>query len=78
MICIGFRSREVDVARSDIEDVMGEIVHETSQAVLFHTGIKEQAVWLPKSQIEIHVDDPAPGLVTISAPEWLLIDKGLV
>ena len=45
---------------------------------VFHTGIKEQGAWLPRSQIEIHKDDPAPGLVTISAPEWLLIEKGLV
>ena len=63
---------------SNIEDVMGEIVHETAQAILFHTGIKELAVWLPKSRIEISRDDPQPGLVTVSAPEWLLIDKGLV
>lgn len=63
---------------SNIEDVMGEIAAETDKAILFHTGIKEKAVWLPKSQIEIYRDDPRPGLVTIAAPEWLLIDKELV
>lgn len=66
------------MAKSDIYDLAGEIVRETAQAVLFHTGIKEQAVWLPKSQIEIFKDDPVPGIVTISALEWLLIEKDLV
>ena len=62
---------------SNIEDVVGEIVAETDKAILFHTGIKEKAVWLPKSQIEIYRDEPMLGVVTISAPEWLLIDKEL-
>ena len=40
-----------------------------------HDGDKEKAVWLPKSQVEWQKQSPVTVLVT--APEWLVIDKGL-
>lgn len=62
---------------SDLFDVTVEKLAETKLAVLVHTGTKEEAVWLPKSQIEIHKAEVG-GLFVVTAPEWLLIDKGLV
>ena len=38
-------------------------------------GDEEKAVWLPKSQIEWQMRTPSTVLVT--APEWLVINKGL-
>ena len=46
------------------------------------TDIEESAVWLPKSQIEFEKLGAAPGArlvsVKVTAPEWLLIKKGLL
>jgi hypothetical protein len=58
-------------------DITVEKLAETDAAVLVHDGDKSKAVWLPKSQIEI---EPAEvgGLFIVTAPEWLLADKGLV
>ncbi len=46
------------------------------------TGIEEQAVWLPTSQIEFEKIGAAPGArlasVKVTAPEWLLLKKGLL
>ena len=37
------------------------------------------SIWLPKSQIESLVGDPAPGdTVTVTLPEWLAMEKGLI
>ena len=54
-----------------------EVVHRTDKAVLAHTGIKEQAEWLPFSQIEIEPSGFA-GIKTVTLPEWLALDKGLI
>lgn len=63
--------------KSNIVDIDGAIEARTEKAVLFHTGDKSEAVWLPKSQIEIH-DTAFGGIVTVSMPEWLATDKGLI
>lgn len=63
--------------KSDIIDIDGAIEARTEKAVLFHTGDKSDAVWLPLSQIEIGETGIA-GIVTISLPEWLAADKGLI
>ena len=47
------------------------------KAVLFHTGDKEKAAWLPLSQIEIEETGFA-GIFTLTLPEWLALDKGLI
>jgi len=62
--------------RSNILDIDGAIEAETDKAVLFHTGDKNEAVWLPRSQIEIN-DTGFGGIHTVSIPEWLADDKGL-
>jgi hypothetical protein len=40
------------------------------------TGDKENAVWLPRSQIEYVTD--RNGHTTVTLPEWLAQDKGLI
>ena len=64
--------------KREIVDLQVEIAHETDLAVLVHLGDKSKAVWLPKSQIEIYRGDPMPGIDTISVPETLATEKGLV
>lgn len=63
--------------KSDLVDVLVTMHAETPKAVLVSdTGENDDAVWLPRSQIEI---EPAKkGLFTVTMPEWLAKDKGLV
>ncbi|HCI98497.1 hypothetical protein [Sulfitobacter pontiacus] len=63
--------------KSNIVDIDVEVSHRTEKAVLVHTGIKEDAVWLPLSQIEIEPSGVA-GIETISLPENLAAEKGLI
>jgi hypothetical protein len=57
--------------------------HKSSQtmtcgkAVLVHTGIKEEAAWLPLSQITLRPSGIG-GIYTLTVPERVAIDKGLV
>lgn len=67
---------------SDLVDVTVRVHAETKLAVLVSDdGVEKNAVWLPRSQIEIA---PAPGvggaknIILVTAPEWLLISKGLI
>ena len=63
--------------KSDLIDVSMTKHAETAKAILVSdTGDKDDAIWLPKSQIE--VDDDGHGNVTVTLPEWLATDKGLV
>ena len=63
--------------KSDIIDIDGAIEARTEKAILFHTGDKEQATWLPLSQIEVD-ETGIPGIVTITLPEQLATEKGLI
>jgi len=64
-------------ARSHLQDVMLVLHHETAHALLVsEAGDKRKAVWLPKSQIEFEKKPKAT--VSVTAPEWLLTDKGLL
>lgn len=67
---------------SDLVDVTVRVHAETEFAILVSDdGVESRAVWLPRSQIEIA---PAPGvggaknIILVTAPEWLLLDKGLL
>lgn len=69
--------------RSDLVDLEVMMHAETSKAVLVSdNGDKEKAVWLPKSQIEVSfhpsMKDRGKGLATVTCPEWLARDKGLI
>jgi hypothetical protein len=67
-----YQIAEEQMARDEFVELTGEIRHETDLAVLFFDG--ETEVWLPRSQIEID----GRGLVTVTVPEWLAKDKGLI
>lgn len=64
--------------KSNIIDIDVEVAHRTEKAVLVHTGIKEQAVWLPFSQVEIEPNGAFDGIETVTLPEWLALEKGLI
>jgi hypothetical protein len=60
-----------------IIEVAVEIHHETERALLVSdTGDREDAVWIPKSQIEAR--EEVSGVTEISLPEWLALEKGLI
>jgi hypothetical protein len=63
--------------RSNVIDIDGAIERRTEKAVLFHTGNKEEAAWLPMSQIEVH-ETGIGGIFTVTLPQWLAEEKGLV
>jgi len=63
--------------KSDLLDLSLSLHVETQKAVLVSdTGDKADAVWLPLSQIEL--EKTAPGVYTITLPEWLAAEKGLI
>lgn len=62
----------------ELIDIVVQLHHETERAVLVSdTGIRDDAVWLPKSQIE-YVPGPKPGTIEVTLPEWLAVDKDLI
>lgn len=62
--------------KSDLIDVAVELHHETEKAWLVSdSGVREHAVWIPKSQAELAT---VGGCHTLTAPEWLLHDKELI
>jgi hypothetical protein len=61
--------------RSDLVDVAGELRIDRPKAILLFDGTKE--VWLAKSLIEIEQTGPG-NFVTVTMPEWLAGEKGLI
>ena len=61
----------------NIVDIDVEVTARTAKAVLVHTGIKEKAIWLPLSQIEIE-ETGIGEIFTVTLPEWLALEKGLI
>lgn len=65
------------MSRSDLIDITVQLHHETDKAVLVSDdGEKDNAVWLPRSMIEI--DGKKDNILEITLPEWLAMDKGLI
>ena len=65
--------------KSELVDVAGCLHHETDKAILFSdTADKKDAVWLPKSQVEFVHDGGQERFVTVTLPEWLAKEKGLI
>ncbi len=62
--------------KSDLIDVE-MIVHVTTKAAVLASddGEKDNAVWLPLSQIEIEQNGKT---ATITMPTWLATEKGLI
>lgn len=63
--------------KSNIIDIDVAIEARTEKAVLVHDGDKSKAVWLPLSQIEISPTGIG-GIETVTLPEWLALEKGLI
>lgn len=63
--------------KSNLTEIDVEVTARTAKAVLVHTGNKEEAVWLPLSQVELHPTGIG-GIETVVLPEWLALEKGLV
>jgi hypothetical protein len=65
--------------RSDLIDIAGVIHHQTEKAILFSDdGDREKAVWLPKSVVEVEHDPKKPDHVTVTMPERIAKDRGLI
>lgn len=66
------------VQKSDLCDLEGVVHEERESSILFSvTGERREAVWLPKSQIEVEGPDPS-GKATVTLPQWLAEDRRLV
>lgn len=63
--------------RSDVIDITVQRLHETEKAVLVTDSVPEKGVWLAKSMIEIEPSEVG-GLFTVTLPEWLALEKGLI
>ncbi len=65
------------MSRSDLVDLTLQLHADTSRAILVSDdGDSESGVWLPKSQIEF--ETKAGGIVEVTMPEWLAIERRLV
>ena len=68
----------IEMGNSDIIDLDLIMCAETAAAILVAEAEDSlKASWLPKSQIEIE-RKAGSRIVTVTLPEWLAIDKGLV
>ena len=64
--------------KSDLVEVTVLLVTQTEKAVLVSdTGESKDAVWVPKSQIEIE-ETARENAYVITLPEWLAIEKGFI
>ena len=65
------------MSKSDLVDLTMKMHAETDRAIrVSDDGEDRNAVWLPKSQIEI--GELKAGYVEVTLPEWLAIAKALV
>ena len=62
---------------SDLVDLDGHVLHETEKAALVTLDVPENSVWLPKAKIELS-ETGVGGIMTLTLPEWLALDKGLI
>lgn len=61
-------------ANHDLVDIAGEVHAWTEKGVKFFDG--KVSVWLPRSQVE--VNDDGRRRHTVTMPEWLALEKGLI
>lgn len=56
------------------------VIHaETALAILVSDNdLEDSAVWLPKSQVDYDERAKKGDIITVTLPEWLAIDKGLI
>lgn len=65
-------------AKSKLFDVNVIVVKMTEKAALVEGAFRDtgEPVWLPRSQIEL--SDNGDGTLQLTAPEWLLREKGFL
>ena len=70
------------MTRSALIDLTVIYQTSTERAVCIRETEDGPDVWLPWSEVEVYRDDearPARGdVVTLTGPEWLMMDKGLL
>lgn len=59
-----------------LTDLTVLIKHQTEKAVLVAETEDDDGVWLPLSQVEVDGDVGSIGTVTL--PEWLALERGLI
>jgi hypothetical protein len=64
--------------KSDMIDVDVIFQTVTARAVCVREAEDSPDVWLPLSQVEIDGDERRGEVVTLTGPEWLIEDKGLI
>lgn len=69
--------RSKQPTRSELAEIEVEIVAETTKAWKVRTDSDHEAVWIPRSQCEVEKDEVS-GIATITLPEWIAIDRGLI
>jgi hypothetical protein len=66
-------------ARSNLHDIPVQFKRETEKAWgIADPSNDEKIIWLPKSQCELERGEGPNEADILTAPEWLLIEKGLV
>lgn len=68
--------------KNSLQDIEVVYVSQTDRAWLVKPDEAADAVWVPKSQCQLEAEDgadPLPGdVVMLTAPSWILEEKGLV
>jgi len=64
---------------SDAETIELVLFLEHTKAGAIRVGdVHLKSVWLPTNQIVFQPDQPRLGMVTVTLPEWLAKDRGLI
>ena len=64
--------------KSDLVDIAACRHAETQKAILISDdGERANAVWVPKEHCEIEADNHK-NFITVTMPEWLALEKGLI
>lgn len=65
------------MSKARLHDLTLQLHHQTPDAILVSDdGDRDKAKWLPKSQIEY--TEKEKGIVEVTMPEWLAVDKGFL
>lgn len=63
--------------KSNIIDIDVQVLHQTEKSVLVTLDVPDNGVWLPLSQVELS-ETGIGGIMTVTLPEWLALDKGMI
>jgi len=66
------------MARNELIDVEDLTFVRSTVAAILVQDPDESEIWLPQSQIDWPEDADRGDIITVSMPEWLAEDKGLI